>query len=420
MIKIVLIISFVLESIYKFIKNYFNDCYDNGPLPSNVRDIYDERKYYHVKAYERASGKLSLTLSTIVAVITLFYYIFNVHAAVFNYFANLNIYLRYFILSLFSSLSFFPFLLIIDYYDEYKVKVKYGLRNCNKKKYFISIIKGRISSLLSSYVIIVAVTFLYTTFGNIALLIASLATIVYAIVVGTFSFFFINLFTKLTPLPDGELKSKLLAICEKNNVKVKKIVVRDTRRRPRGRANAFCGGLFKKTIAIDDKLLKQSPTDEVIAIFIHELGHLKGHHVYKMLPWAVFSYIYKYLAMVIILNFPSLFTAFGFTDVNFFFVFDLTLMIIWPLNELNTIIRNYQSRKNELEADALVATNGYGEELIDSIKRLNKEGFYEMNPNRWAYITKNPYPTTSQRIQAIREKENNILLEYFKKHIIKI
>ena len=45
MIKIILLISYVLENIFDFVLVKLNDSYVKKPLPENVKDVYDEEKY---------------------------------------------------------------------------------------------------------------------------------------------------------------------------------------------------------------------------------------------------------------------------------------------------------------------------------------------------------------------------------------
>ena len=45
MIKIILLISYILENVFDFVLVKLNDSYVKKPLPENVKDVYDEDKY---------------------------------------------------------------------------------------------------------------------------------------------------------------------------------------------------------------------------------------------------------------------------------------------------------------------------------------------------------------------------------------
>ena len=44
-IKILILISYVIENIFDFVLVKLNDSYVKKPLPENVKDVYDEGKY---------------------------------------------------------------------------------------------------------------------------------------------------------------------------------------------------------------------------------------------------------------------------------------------------------------------------------------------------------------------------------------
>ena len=44
-IKILILISYVIENIFDFVLVKLNDSYVKKPLPENVKDVYDEEKY---------------------------------------------------------------------------------------------------------------------------------------------------------------------------------------------------------------------------------------------------------------------------------------------------------------------------------------------------------------------------------------
>ena len=55
MIKIILLISYVLENIFDFVLVKLNDSYVKKPLPENVIDVYDEEKYNKHIFFKKAS-----------------------------------------------------------------------------------------------------------------------------------------------------------------------------------------------------------------------------------------------------------------------------------------------------------------------------------------------------------------------------
>ena len=90
--------------------------------------------------------------------------------------------------------------------------------------------------------------------------------------------FILPLFNKLSPLQDGELKTKTEALAAKFNFPLKELYVIDGSKRS-AHSNAYFYGLpWKKHIVIYDTLLEKSDADEVLAVLAHELGHWKLGH----------------------------------------------------------------------------------------------------------------------------------------------
>jgi STE24 endopeptidase len=83
----------------------------------------------------------------------------------------------------------------------------------------------------------------------------------------------VPLFYRLTPLPDGEIKTRLLALAGRVGVPVTGVWVVDQSRKSRT-ANAAVTGLGRtRRILLFDTLLNEFTPDEVEAVVAHELAH---------------------------------------------------------------------------------------------------------------------------------------------------
>lgn len=86
------------------------------------------------------------------------------------------------------------------------------------------------------------------------------------------------LFNKLSPLEEGELKSKVEALAASLKFPLHELYVIDGSKRS-AHSNAYFFGLpWKKHIVIYDTLIEKSEPDEVVAVLAHELGHWKLGH----------------------------------------------------------------------------------------------------------------------------------------------
>lgn len=91
--------------------------------------------------------------------------------------------------------------------------------------------------------------------------------------------FFLRLFLGLRPLPDGPLRQRLMATAERLRFRVSDVLVWNTRN---GVANAMVTGVLPwlRYVVVTDRLLEELNEDEIEAVFGHEVGHMKHHHMF--------------------------------------------------------------------------------------------------------------------------------------------
>ena len=216
--------------------------------------------------------------------------------------------------------------------------------------------------------------------------------------------FLSKIFNKFTPLEDGELRERLTALLEKNGYHVRAINVMDASRRTT-KSNAYFSGFGKmKTIVLYDNLLEQLSTDEICAVFAHELGH--GLHkdtlrnqILSFLQMAVIS-VLAWLT----LRTTQIFTDFGFENINYGMAIILIMSVEFAfIAPLFSLLVNYLARKAEYAADGHAAKEGYTEALISGLKILARENYADLSPSPLIVKLEYSHPTLSQRINALRK-----------------
>ncbi len=404
MLKLVVILLYLSKKTFDAVIDYLDTTYIKKKLPENVRDVYNEEEYKNWVAYQKEGGRLDIISAVITVFIELLLLVFNLYACFFRMLSGLNIYLQNLVFVVGFTLALTLISIPFEYYDTFVIEEKYGLNKTTKVTFWLDTVKSYIISAGVIFALISLIMFLFETFGNMAILWCTIAVFLIMLVVSLVIVPLMRIYNRFTPLEEGELKENLLALCEKYGVSVKKIVVRDASRRTT-KSNAFCTGLGnRKTISLDDNLVNEYSPEEIVAVFAHEFAHAKYRHVFKSLPFTAFNVLVTFVSLAIVLNLPSLYTEFGFTGTNYYFAFVIMSAIIWPLSTAMNMLGNYLSRKNEYQADAFVAKEGYGKDLISALKRLSKESFSDINPHPAEVILEYSHPTLSQRITAIESE----------------
>ena len=211
------------------------------------------------------------------------------------------------------------------------------------------------------------------------------------------------LFNKFTPLPEGTLRDRLLALGERTGFNARTILVMDGSKRSRHSNAYFTGfGRFRK-IVLFDTLITQLTEPELEAVLAHEVGHYKKGHIPKMLAWAAVSSLAA-LAIIGWLAGQSWFaTAFGFpatvgvAPALLLFGLGSGAVTFWF-----TPVGNYWSRRHEFEADAYAkAAIGGSAPLLGALRKLSEKNLSNLTPHPWFSTFYYSHPTLLERERAL-------------------
>jgi STE24 endopeptidase len=87
------------------------------------------------------------------------------------------------------------------------------------------------------------------------------------------------LFNSFTPLPDGSLRTRILALADAEGVHVADVLVADASRRTTT-LNAYVSGFGStRRVVVYDTLVKDLPDDEALSVVAHELAHARHEDV---------------------------------------------------------------------------------------------------------------------------------------------
>ena len=147
----------------------------------------------------------------------------------------------------------------------------------------------------------------------------------------------------------------------------------------------------------------QMTTDEICAVFAHEMGHgLHRDTLKNQILTFVQTALLAALAWLTVRS-PALFLSFGFTEVNYGFALLLITSVEFALvSPLFGLLVNAVTRRAEFRADAQAVREGYGGALIDALKKLARGNFASLAPSPLLVALEYSHPPLSQRIDAIR------------------
>jgi STE24 endopeptidase len=199
------------------------------------------------------------------------------------------------------------------------------------------------------------------------------------------------LFNKFEPLPEGKLRSDVLALADKAGVKVGEVYEMDASRRTTA-ANAYVGGLGStKRVVLYDTLLRDFSPEEVRLVVAHELGHVHYNDVPRGLLYLAIVAPFGMFAVARLAERwapsggPLAVPAVG-----------LALAIMVPAL---TIVSNQLSREVEARADRFsLELTDEPDALIGFQRRIVKQNVSDPDPPDWVSFLLGTHPTAMERI----------------------
>ncbi len=378
----------------------------HAKIPDEFSEVYDEYRYQRSLAYTRQNTWVDLAASAtgLTALLTFW----GVGG-----FGKLDDWLRSFhlhsvlagivylgILAVARELLSLPF----DYYQTFVIEQRFGFNRATLSTFVLDRIKEWSLALALATGIVTVVLYLFQSFGLNAWWIAwSITACLSVLLVYVAPPLILPLFYRLTRVPDGELRERIIELCAQQRFPVTDLLVIDGSRRS-SKANAFLTGFgSNKRIALYDTLINSHPTAELLAILAHEIGHFKRRHILQHFVFGQVTLFGLFLLSAFCISWPPLFAAFGVTTPSYYVGLALMLILLRPAGIAFGVFSKWWSRRHEYEADHFAARAlGDSEPLILALKRLSRENLSNLTPHWLLVMLRYTHPPVLDRVLALR------------------
>jgi STE24 endopeptidase len=300
--------------------------------------------------------------------------------------------------------------LFFDWYNQFTLEEKFGFNKSTKKLWVTDKIKGTILGFGFSYLLLALLIWMYRTISEaspqywwIAAFVVFFA--IQLLLMVLYPKLILPLFNKLTPLEDGELKDRLMALSDKTGFQANTIEVIDGSKRS-GHSNAYFTGFGRfRRIVLYDTLIEQMSIEEIEAVLAHEVGHYKMGHIPKRLVMSFVMGLAGFGLMGYLLQSKWFFLGLG-LDASLTSSFSpLIIGLSLTLGFFTyclTPISNLFSRKHEFEADnfAKEAVGGF-EPLVSALRKLYVENLSHPLPHPLLVKFHYSHPTLLEREVAM-------------------
>lgn len=288
-------------------------------------------------------------------------------------------------------------------YSTFVIEEKYGFNRTTPATFVADLAKGALLGAILGGGLFIFVVKMLVHFGDHAWL--SIWTGYTA-----FQFFLVwlapvtllPLFLKLSPLPEGELKSAIEDYSQKQSFKLDGAWVCDASKRS-AKSNAFFTGFGRfRRLVLFDTLIEKHPTPEIVAIVAHEAGHFKLGHIWKLSLISAFSSLVFFFLIQHLVAEPSLYHSFGTRVGNLGIGLVLAVIVLNKALFLFSPLGAYFSRKNEYAADAFsVATTHDPKSLISGLKRLVSANLATLQHHPLYVVLNDSHPPLPDRLKPL-------------------
>jgi STE24 endopeptidase len=210
------------------------------------------------------------------------------------------------------------------------------------------------------------------------------------------------LFNKLTPLPDGELRDRLLSLGERTGFRAHTIEVIDGSKRS-GHSNAYFTGFGRfRRIVLFDTLIAQLTPEELEAVLAHEIGHYRRGHVPKMIALSAASLFVGFGVLAWLARSPWFNVSFGFPPDEMAPSLLLFALLSGVVTYWFTPVANLLMRRYEYQADAFARDAMHGPQpMIGALRKLAQKNLTNLTPHPLYSAFFYSHPTIVERERAL-------------------
>jgi STE24 endopeptidase len=200
-----------------------------------------------------------------------------------------------------------------------------------------------------------------------------------------------------TPLVGGELREEVTALIDDSGLQADTVLVADASRRT-VRHNAYVSGLGRsRRVVLYDTLVADRPTDEVLMVVAHELGHERNHDLLRgTLMGAGAAALVAMAIGALVRRRVAAGQQRGQTDPH---GIAAIVALVVVLNAVSLPVQSALSRRAENAADhaALVLTDDPAT-FITMNTELSRTNLSDPQPPTWARLLWSSHPSTVQRL----------------------
>jgi STE24 endopeptidase len=400
---IILVIS-AISYIFDQLLDYMNLRHQRMDIPDDIAAFYDRTKYLKSLEYHKELTKFSFLTSAFSFALSFAMLLFggfgwldNILRPVIQHEILLAI-VFFGVLMLASDILTIPFQL----YSNFVIEEKYGFNKTTIKTFITDKLKGYLLAAIIGAPLLALLIYLIQEIGPGFWIWFALIASAFILFMNMFyTTLILPLFNKLTPLPEGDLKSAIENFAKKVNFPLDNIFVIDGSKRS-SKANAFFSGIGKKKkIVLYDTLINNHTTEELVAVLAHEVGHFKKKHIIFSFVLSIAQVFFTLYILSLMVYNENLSLALGGSQQSIHLNLIAFAILYSPISAITGLLMTMYSRRNEYEADAYAKETFDGPALMQALKKLSVDSLSNLYPHPWYVFFHYSHPPLLKRLEAM-------------------
>lgn len=286
----------------------------------------------------------------------------------------------------------------IAYYSGFVLSHRYGLSTQTLGAWLLDRLKGLVVGLVFEILAVELIYLLLTVQPNLWWLEVGVVMLLFSVVMANLApVLLLPLFYKFTPLPDGELKQKLVDLADRAHTRIKGVYTMQMSDKTTA-ANAALMGLGNtRRVVVGDTMVDRYTPDEIEVVLAHELGHHVHSDIWKLIISQTLLTLAGLYLFNVVLHLIVATRYLGLSDPA---TLPLLLVLTGIFGLLIMPLTNGYSRRIEYQADeyALQST-GNVQAFKSAMTRLANQNLAELEPSPIIEFLFYDHPSIGKRLE---------------------
>ena len=421
-LKIIIFIFLLIRFCWNQYLVYLTNKQRQLPLPDIVSNIYSKERYQSYINYKKEYRKITLGINILSLVIESIFILSDFYTL----FDNANPYISAALVILVTQVINNLITVPLDYYATFSIEERYGKNKKTKKEW----LKDYVLNLLLEIVLNV-VLFGFTIFvcsnmqkwtNNFSIsylqsfIICTLIALILFIIMTLLSFLslvVLRLQYKFIEMENNNLRKQIEQYCKEAKKKVRHIKIYNESKKSTSKNAFLLKILWYREFGIADNFLNENDQDELLAVLLHEIGHLKHKkNIYNYINYLSLAILFILLVYLLpngqlIININKYINnSFNLHYTNYILSLTVIAYALTPLVYVKQVYSNYVSCLEEKEADFNAVDHGYGKALINTFTKLSSDELIDVNPHPLVELLTYNHPGMYKRISYIKQRDD--------------